>query len=288
MMTCREMTLGEVFPRAADGVGIFSYLDAFAVPWKGKVESSDLDLQYHLLRSDEKIVTSLVTKLVGDQSPITEEVYQKLASSIWSRFSVKWTKQYETLFFEYNPIENYRMEEKEDITSKGTSSHKENNTRTDNLTHTKESNNTDTESGSVTKESNSGGTIKNSSKSVTKNNDSVYAFNSQSAVPSDQGSSETDTSSTQENDLTGSDNESRDLKFGHDIHETLTDTGNVSDDAKGSSEHDDTTNRGLTRSGNIGVTTSQQMIESERKLYSWDFFLSVFEDLDEVLTLPIF
>ncbi len=47
--------------------------------------------------------------------------------------------------------------------------------------------------------------------------------------------------------------------------------------------------RTLTRSGNIGVTTSQQMIESERVLYIWNFFhMVVFPDLDKLLTLQTY
>ena len=42
----------------------------------------------------------------------------------------------------------------------------------------------------------------------------------------------------------------------------------------------------LTRSGNIGVTTSQQMLDSEIKLWQWNFYESVFKDLDKVLTTP--
>lgn len=45
----------------------------------------------------------------------------------------------------------------------------------------------------------------------------------------------------------------------------------------------------LTRSGNIGVTTSQQMIESERALWVWNFFYdTVFPDIDKMLTLSVY
>ena len=45
----------------------------------------------------------------------------------------------------------------------------------------------------------------------------------------------------------------------------------------------------LTRKGNIGVTTSQQMIESERNLWIWNFFKdAVFPDIDTILTLKIY
>lgn len=51
---------------------------------------------------------------------------------------------------------------------------------------------------------------------------------------------------------------------------------------------DITSDRTLKRSGNIGVTTSQQMIESERQLWLWNFFESVFSDIDRILVLKIY
>lgn len=51
---------------------------------------------------------------------------------------------------------------------------------------------------------------------------------------------------------------------------------------------DITSDRTLKRSGNIGVTTSQQMIESERQLWLWNFFESVFSDIDKILLLKIY
>ena len=49
------------------------------------------------------------------------------------------------------------------------------------------------------------------------------------------------------------------------------------------------TARHLERSGNIGVTTSQQMLQSERELWIWNFFRDVvFPDLDSVLVLGIY
>ena len=46
--------------------------------------------------------------------------------------------------------------------------------------------------------------------------------------------------------------------------------------------------RDMTRSGNIGVTTSQQMIASERELWMWDFFAVVYNDIDKLLSIPIY
>lgn len=66
---------------------------------------------------------------------------------------------------------------------------------------------------------------------------------------------------------------------------TTTRTDNLTQSENGG----DSENRTLTRSGNIGVTTSQQMIESERQLYLWNFFHNiVFPDLDKLLTLEVY
>jgi hypothetical protein len=39
------------------------------------------------------------------------------------------------------------------------------------------------------------------------------------------------------------------------------------------------------RAGNIGVTTTQQMIQQERELWIWNYFDQVFTDLDNELAL---
>lgn len=58
--------------------------------------------------------------------------------------------------------------------------------------------------------------------------------------------------------------------------------------SSGTTSGENSTDRTLTRSGNIGVTTSQQMIESERNLWMWNFFDVVFSDIDKVLTLGVY
>lgn len=46
--------------------------------------------------------------------------------------------------------------------------------------------------------------------------------------------------------------------------------------------------RTTTRHGNIGVTTTQQMLQSERDLWVWHYFDRVFDDIDKILTMPIY
>lgn len=44
----------------------------------------------------------------------------------------------------------------------------------------------------------------------------------------------------------------------------------------------------IRRSGNIGVTTTQQMLSSERELWMWNFFDQVYRDIDTVLALSVY
>ena len=44
----------------------------------------------------------------------------------------------------------------------------------------------------------------------------------------------------------------------------------------------------IQRAGNIGVTTTQQMLTAERELWMWNFFEQVYKDMDTVLSLSIY
>lgn len=93
-------------------------------------------------------------------------------------------------------------------------------------------------------------------------NNQLWGFNSTDSVNSDKQTGDTtrDVESTTDNTHKNTDRETKDI----------------------------TSDRTLKRSGNIGVTTSQQMIESERQLWLWNFFESVFSDIDKILVLKIY
>lgn len=70
-----------------------------------------------------------------------------------------------------------------------------------------------------------------------------------------------------------------------------TDWNNVNKNQNESTNAGTSTNqntRTLTRSGNIGVTTSQQMMQSEIELWKWNFIEQMFADIDNLLTLKIY
>lgn len=82
----------------------------------------------------------------------------------------------------------------------------------------------------------------------------IYAFNSVDAVPSDKNTGSTT--------MDGTD---------------IVDSTEVTDE-----------DRTLTRTGNIGVTTTQQMIQQELDLWKWNFMTDIFIDVASLLTLSVY
>lgn len=172
-----------------------------------------------------------------------------IATTILSLYGSNWGKQWATLELTYNPIHNYDMVEL--LTRVDETEFGKTRTRTDNMNHGKTG--TETQTPDLTTES----------------QDGIFGFNSDTSVPAN----DTTATATGTNTMT--------------YNVLNTDTGTQTDVDGGSDST--TVNHQLSRSGNIGVTTTQQMIESERALWVWNFFMNVvFPDIDRVLTLPIY
>lgn len=179
---------------------------------------------------------------------LSDESRQRIATMLYNRFKVQWKHKYDILSVEYNPIENYKMVESGTDSDSGT----------DTDVHSNSETGTDT-----TQSTSTGGTTTN-----TNNTNAVYGFNSESAVNSDAISgtgsiqNTTETTDTRTVDLTNNGQNTKTVDMTH--------------------EHQ------FQRSGNIGVTTSQQMIQSEIELWNWNFLDDVFKDVASVLTLSIY
>ena len=74
----------------------------------------------------------------------------------------------------------------------------------------------------------------------------------------------------------------------NDTTTTTTGSGSKNDNYTDTNNSVETSrDRTFTRSGNIGVTTSQQMLESELKLRQYDFFNIMMNDVDKILCSKI-
>lgn len=69
---------------------------------------------------------------------------------------------------------------------------------------------------------------------------------------------------------------------------TINETGETKEVRDRTNMNNSTEDRTLTRHGNIGVTTSQQMLQSEIELWQWTFFNDVFKDIDTMLTIQTY
>lgn len=230
--------------------GIFSHL--FPPNGDDDIWNNDynqyLDLDYLGNYSGEKTISNLVRLLLDENKKLTNAALDRLSDIIHSLYNDKWSGLWATQNLEYNPIENYNMRER--LTNDSTvKNYGHTNTRTDNLTHAKTG--TETESPNLTVNDNLG----------------VNGFNSNDSVPAEE-RSRTSTGNTQTTYNTSD-----------------ADTGTQTTVDSGA----DTTTHSylLTRDGNIGTVTAQDMIEQERGLWlNWDFFRSVvYPDIDRVLTI---
>ena len=113
--------------------------------------------------------------------------------------------------------------------------------------------------------------------------------------------SESENSDNIRSSTTGSETSSTetDYKFGLNTGETPKPSDSVESGSESSSSEDtETTNQRnkvgageeeeeIHRAGNIGVTTTQKLLQEERELWLWNYFNQIFSDLDKELALAI-
>ena len=208
----------------------------------------------------------------------------------------------DNLYDQYNPGITERQENK-DLKDRTTYiDYKE--TRRPNITHTRTDQDLTEE---FTPRQEDKEVIKSKNKQTT--NNSLYGFNSNNAVPSSKSDvSGQNTDNEEEKTTTHIGTDKKVLSGSQEIkdegNETLEKTGNFEVEKSGyvefsktgfdktdhkgkqTTEHQGTETTDTT--GNIGVTTSQQMLESEIALWKWNFLESIFNNLDSVLTLAIY
>ena len=72
--------------------------------------------------------------------------------------------------------------------------------------------------------------------------------------------------------------------YGRTDSETMSNTNSSTENGTNDFTGKETTRR----TGNIGVTSNQQMIQAERDLWKWNFFSQIFADVDRYLTLAVY
>lgn len=254
----------------ATNLGIFHYLQTLDVPWKEKNIDTHLDFFYHLNHSGNKITSPLIDSFIDETThQISNTNIQELADIIYSLFGQTWARMWAVYNAEYNPINNYDMTETFEESRE--TEYGKTQTRTDELTQTRTDELTETRTEDLTQ-------VETPAQTKT-TSESVYGFNSNDASPSREVSEQNGGTYTRDNDGTVTTENTGTQTIDNTGTQTLEDSGT------------DTIETGhtLTRLGNIGVTTSQQMLQSEIDLWQWNFFNSVvFPNIDGVLTIALY
>lgn len=297
--------LRSYFPNYLSTDSLFTKMSSLGAPWPSEV-GQDMDDAYFTMYSGIKNPSEFVLLHLNPDSETANSL--TIARILYGIYGENWTKVWEAFKTKYNPIENYNMQETIDRTKTNDRVVGRDKDFTSNVdgseTETGEQDDTQNVTGetgsNTTTDSNGTSSLEHGEVvSRTAQSDSfIFAFNSSEKSPTssqtEEGSdthsgtdtttttdhSESSTTGTSKTDSTGKTTTSRDL-VSKDVRvdkeaENITDT----DDEK--------ENQQLTRVGNIGVTTTQQMLQQEFELWRWNFFTQVFEDVDKFLTLSVY
>lgn len=255
--------------------GVFSPMSN--APWADTMSGTNLDILYLDGHSGERYCSNFINHRLNDSDVLSSDNRTLIANILWAMFGIQWTRLWATMKpTEYNPLTNYQMQE----TMEGT----ENSTRTPDLTKgdtgTVQTTGQDKRTPNLTR--NGTGTVNDNGSSTNTNQNGIWGFNSSTSVPSDMSDGTATNENTTTRDLT-------ETETGTDTTErTNTDTYNRSYTETGTDTTAGTSSRKLTRTGNIGTNTFQNLLQQERNIWMYNFFEQVFRDVDSVLTIPIY
>lgn len=251
-----EPILRDVFTGWTTGEGIFDALeDNGNLPWSSdtSIDNSVLDVAYFGNHSGGKFCSPLV-KLLIDDGEVTAAGRVVIAKIILSKYLKNWDRLWETNVVAYSPVHNYDMTEERTRKLANSEAEVANenqaHTGTDTITHGKVE------------------TIEHGREF--ESTDYIYGLNTEDdPKPSEKTSS-------------GEDGETVTTNSGSDVNtKNLADTKSNNRNLAGAEEEEEE----IHRAGNIGVTTTQKLVEEERQLWRWNFFEQVFNDLDNELAL---
>ena len=338
-MMLNELTLYDVCPSTWTSLWI-SYIPC---NWTEDetVDEAKVDSAYLYGHSGNKIISPFTEHFLDENDKLTDSAIHAMADILYQIFGESWNRLWEINKAEFDPLENYRMTEEEDTTPTGTETEEvtksgtetdtltksgtetetyaKSGTETDTLTKSGTTTNTSTDSGKETLDRTHTGSDTVRTLGTAVNNvesNSVFGFNSSTAVPADEKKTATDTTvtttpgATDKEEKTFTNRQTQDVETFTNRQDanTKTFTNRQDTDTKSFTNRQDqntksftgrkdtkvtsfderNTHRALTRAGNVGITTSQQMAESSLKLWQWKFWLQVFDDIDSFLCCSVY
>lgn len=266
-----KRTILEFFPNFTSTDSIFQKMVTLGAPWSDTV-SLDMDLVYFTAYSGVKNASAFVK--LNTSNGIVDST--TIARVLFSMYGETWKRLWDAYVLEYNPINNYNLNEtvktEKDDTRNISREINSNGTSQTDTTQDSETNDTINSTTNYGKVVNTDGTDKHS----------VWGYNSTDAVEANQ-----DDHNNEETN-SGSDSTNTTEK------ETVQSTGKVEGTTtdKSTETTEDTLNgeENITRerSGNVGQNSYQDLLRQEFELWKWNFYSRVFEDCDKLLCLAFF
>lgn len=256
-----------IFPEFTSRDSIFQKMVSLGAPWSSSVGLS-MDLSFFTMYSGLKSPSQYVKINIGLDGVVNSTI---IAKTLWDIYGKNWSRLWSAMESQYNPIDNYNLTEiiKRDETgdraiSKQSSLESETGDNGKQVTDA-----SGTEGLEHGHEINTNGST----------NNFQFGFNSTEQVPTEvqtQNSQElnsgTDTTTTKD-----------------DATVTTSSTGKRSDATSENTADINVVNENInrTRTGNVGQNSYQQLLTQEFELWKWNFYWSVFDDVDKFLCLAI-
>lgn len=247
--------------------------------------ADELDFSYTQIHSAGKYVSPALARLLTISKDgtyalrytagITEEHIKHMCYTVAMKYGNKWNRLYQALTADYNPIHNY------DMTESGSDSGESSETPDLTTTDTQTDSSTTTPNLTDTVSSKTG--YETSVRTTSNDTNRVAGFNSSELQPSDAGTGNTTRQGSADSNYeqtTGTDSQTGTLKEEGSRSNTHTE--------KGMTHRGETSSHSLTRSGNIGVTTTQKMISEELELRSNVLYDIIMEDMDKEICLAVY
>lgn len=250
----------------------YSYKKAiqdFCINAQNEPDYLKLDLLIYSEYGDRP-VSPFITMLLGESEYLDDARRQIVASQLFYQLQESWLRLFNTMSTSYNPLDNYSMKESGTDKDHDQTQGFRNDRSKETVVHAQAPIDEETEFPKLTQGPNTDYSLEVSSEVSAKNQNSISTFDANPKLVS------TNTTEAPDSDVEGAANKS-----------TTKPTGVQSNDAHSwgykKHEHD------FQRAGNIGVTTSTQMLEADARYWSAnDFYDIVASQIASIITNPYY
>lgn len=300
-----KVHLREYFPNYLSTDSLFTKMSQLGAPWPQEI-GQDMDDAYFTMYSGIKNPSEFVLLHLNPDSDTANSL--TLARILYGIYGDNWTRLWEAFKIKYTPIDNYNIQETVNTTRTNDRIINRTNDFTETIdgteTQTTEQDGTQNVNGSIgatsTTDSNGTSSLEHGEQVQrdTESDSYIYGFNSTEKAPTDvqiengtESHSGTDTTTTNDHSTTETNTTSKTDTTDHttgtlDTSKKDTRVDKTIEDTTDNTDGTEDTQR--TRQGNVGQNSYQELLKQEFDLWRWNYFISVFDDVDNFLVLSVY